>query len=191
MKEIWKDVPEYKGLYKISNLGRVKSLIKNKLLKGWLNGEGYYTVTLCLNGSKKHHVIHRLVAQVFIPNPENKTQVDHINTIRVDNSVYNLRWVTEKENSNNPLTILHLSNCKKGTKLSSETKKKCSLSHIGKKHTLITKAKLGKEVLCVERNLRFYAIKEAGRILNISDSSINQVLTGKRKTAGGFHWKYV
>lgn len=191
MEEIWRDIPEYKGLYKINNLGQVKSLINNKLLKCWMNSGGYCSVKLCLYGLKKNHVIHRLVAKAFIPNPENKTQVDHINTIRADNRVENLRWVTEKENSNNPLTVLHLSNCKKGMKLSFETKKKCSISHIGKKHSLSTKVKLGKEVMCLEKNLRFYAIREASRILNVSHSSINQVLSGKRKTAGGFHWKYI
>lgn len=111
MEEIWKDIEGYEGLYQVSNLGRVKKL--PTILKNSLDKQGYEVVQLVNeNGKKKVLKIHRLVANAFIENTENKPQVDHINTIRNDNRVENLRWVTPKENMNNPITLLKFTNKK-------------------------------------------------------------------------------
>lgn len=109
MEEIWKPVKDYEGLYEVSSMGRVKSLNyrrtgKEKVLKGKLNNSGYLKVTLCKEGKAKEYFIHRLVAIAFIPNPDNLPCIDHINTIKTKNEVVNLRWVTYKENNDNPLT---------------------------------------------------------------------------------------
>ena len=117
--EEWKDIKGYEGLYQVSNEGKVRSLIKNKELKQHLDKSGYYKVVFYNPKTKKHtnQIVSRLVANAFIPNPENKPCVDHINTIRTDNKVENLRWVNWKENSNNELTIQklygHKRSCKK------------------------------------------------------------------------------
>ena len=110
--EIFKDIKGYEGLYQISNLGNVKSLNygktgKEKLLKPAPNSKGYLNVSLVKNKKKTNFLVHRLVAQAFIPNPKPKfkKQIDHINTIRTDNRVENLRWVTSLENCNNPITL--------------------------------------------------------------------------------------
>ena len=108
-EEIWKSIKSYEGLYEISSLGRVKSLNyrgtgKEKVLKNIEDYKGYLTVCLTKNGKQKKFKIHRLVAETFIPNPESKPCIDHINTIKNDNRIKNLRWVTHKENNNNPLT---------------------------------------------------------------------------------------
>lgn len=66
---------------------------------------GYYTFILCKDGKIRSLKAHRLVAEAFIPNEDNKPEIDHINTIRSDNRVENLRWATSKENSNNPLSL--------------------------------------------------------------------------------------
>lgn len=116
LNEEWKDIKGYEGLYQVSNKGRVKSL-KNKgvdrecILKVVTN-RGYLQVRLCKNSNVKTLKIHRLVAEAFIPNPDNKPCIDHINTERTDNSVENLRWCTQKENMNNPITIKKVLNQK-------------------------------------------------------------------------------
>lgn len=108
MEEVWKDIEGYEGLYQVSNLGRVKSLGNNKtrkekVLRCRVKG-GYLFIDLHKNGELKTFKVSRLVAQAFISNPENKPIVDHINTIRTDDRIFNLRWCTQKENMNNPLT---------------------------------------------------------------------------------------
>ena len=118
--EIWKPVKGYEECYEVSSLGNVRSLdryvmcgkqyclFKGKPIKAFLDSKGYLMVDLCKNGQGKLHLVHRLVAEAFIFNPNNLPCIDHINTIRTDNRVENLRWCSYKENSNNPLTIEHI-----------------------------------------------------------------------------------
>lgn len=111
MAEIWKDIENFEGLYQISSKGRIRRITKTrkKLLKLYLDIKigGYYTATLCKNSKRTNVKVHQIVAKHFIANPENKPQIDHINANRTDNRVENLRWVTHKENMNNPLTIIN------------------------------------------------------------------------------------
>ena len=110
MKEIWKDIKGYEGLYQVSNLGNVRSMdritrdgrkIKGKNIKPHTNGNSrYLRVALCNNGKIKYENIHRLVAKAFIPNPENKPEVNHKDENPSNNFIDNLEWMTSKENSN-------------------------------------------------------------------------------------------
>lgn len=97
MEEIWKAVNEYDGLYIVSNYGNVKSLRRNIILHP-TNDDGYLKVKLQFNRKTKSVRVHRIVALAFIPNPENKAQVNHINGIKSDNRVENLEWSTNREN---------------------------------------------------------------------------------------------
>ena len=102
MLEIWKEIKDYEGLYQVSNLGRVKSLVykKERILKS-SNRKGYPQVYLCENYIKKTFRVHQLVAMEFLgykPNGYNGLFVDHINNIRIDNRVENLQLVTNRKN---------------------------------------------------------------------------------------------
>lgn len=174
MIEEWKTIEEYPD-YMVSNMGRVKSLKTNIILKNIKDNRGYLRV--CLHRKLKQ--VHRLVGSTFIPNPESKPQIDHINTDRTDNRVENLRWVTAKENHNNPLSRKHHSEVKG-----------CRASMWGRK---------GKDnpsshsVFQFDNNYnlinRFDSIRDAESALNTSN--ISACCRGKQKTAGGYKWGYV
>ena len=127
----YKKINDYEN-YLIFKTGKVFSIKRNKFLKPRIH-KGYYIIGLYKNGKRKIHSIHQLVCKHFIENSENKPCIDHINTIRTDNRVENLKWVTHKENSNNNLTKKKMSIAAKGNK-----------KWLGKKHSEETKEKMSK-----------------------------------------------
>ena len=162
--EIWMPVQGYEGIYEVSNLGRVRSLTRVVSIYSYLTNTmfertiesriksihhdkyGYGMVNLKKNGEHRTEKVHRLVAKAFIPNPQNKPCVDHINGVRDDNRVENLRWCTVKENLNFPLAKKHNSEIRKtkigklnsfyGKKHTEESKRKMSESHKKKRNTI-------------------------------------------------------
>ena len=167
--EIWKDIEGYEGLYQVSNLGRVKSLGNNKtrkekILKSTKNTNGYLEVQLCKEGKHKKYLTHRLVAQAFIPNPNNLLEVNHINEDKTDNRVDNLEYCDRKYN------------CNYGTR--------------NKKVAIVKSIPILQFSLDGELVRKWDSAEEASKELNIFRSSINECCRGRRKSAGGYRWKY-
>ena len=167
---MFRDVKNFEGLYKVSNDGRVFSVKRNKILKPKVTKDGYFEVCLfnSHNNSRCYKRVHRLVAETFIPNPENKTQVNHKDGDKTNNCVSNLEWNTPKENimhgvKNGLINVIGNLDNFKGYKV----------SQIKNGVTLNT----------------FNSIAEASRKTGIYRSGIEKVIKGKQHTAGGFYWK--
>ena len=221
MEEVWKDIVGYEGLYQVNNLGKIKSLkrvdnnnhiVKEKILKGCYDKDGYLKVIL-YNGKNKTYRVHRLVAQTFIPNPDNKPQVNHISGNKKDNSIQNLEWVTSKENVNHAW--------KTGlSKMTDERINKMKESHkgsknyfYGKPHTEEAKRKMSenkkgkytgenspvsRKVKCITTGEIFNSLSEASKLYNINASNLCNCCKGIRKSAGKhpitkekLKWKYL
>lgn len=213
MDEIFKDVVGYEGLYEVSNLGNVirinyRNTGKRKLIKPHKNKNGYVQIHLWKNEKRQMFYVHRLVAEAFILNPENKPFIDHINTIRDDNMVENLKWCTRLENNNNPLTkekvLSHLQNENHpmlGKHHTEGTKKNMSISQSGEKNHMY--GKIGekhhnsKPILQYSKDGTFIrewaSMADVQRELGISEGDISNVCARKpnHKTAGGYVWKYL
>lgn len=208
--EIWKDVVGFESRYEISNLGRLRSktitlhkkdgkieVRKGKMLTLRTNAKGYYT-HLMSNGSpnRKLCTIHRLVAKAFIPNPENKPNIDHINTVRTDNRVKNLRWCTQSENNCNKITMTKYR--KKGEFAhSDETKKKIGEKSKGRNVSLDTRIKLMNRAIPIIQFSKdgglirhFRSAREAADLFIANRTHILDCCRGKRRTAGGYRWIY-
>lgn len=97
--EVWKDIQGYEGLYQVSNLGRVKSLTKNVIMKQHLGRNGYFQLNLFKD--HKHHPcdVHKLVAKAFIPNPKHLSCINHLDETKTNNNVNNLEWCSKSYNN--------------------------------------------------------------------------------------------
>lgn len=181
IQEIWKSIKEYDN-YQISNLGRVYSLKSNRILLGWTkknkpNYDKYHWyrwISFCENGKEKRFQVHRLVAEHFIPNPENKPFVNHINGIKDDNRVENLEWVTAQENTQHAYNT-GLEKFNKKTKIAFE------------------KANKERSYKIIEINSQqvYSSIREAARQLEIGKTTISRSLKENKSVIDGkYKFKY-
>ena len=175
MEEEWKDIPEYEGLYQVSNLGRVKSLCyqgkkRDMTLKAGVLSKGYLGVVLSKDGVRKNRSIHRLVAEAFIPNPCGLPCINHKDECKTNNTVTNLEWCDYKYNN-----------------------------HYGSRMDKVSKVQLNRKDL--SRQVKqidstgtvvgvFPSLKEAERHTGIYNARISECCRGKVSSAGGFMWEY-
>lgn len=165
MRESWKPVVGYEGLYEVSNLGRIRRV---KIIEPTKKKHGYMQVSLIdRNGVQKSFRVHRIVATAFIPNPENKPQVNHKDENPENNRASNLEWATAEENTN-----------------------------YGSR-TARAAAKNGSKTPVVQLDLETHEViaeypgqSAASRATGISTSCINACLRGRQKHAGGYFWAY-
>lgn len=182
-EERWLPIVGYEGFYMVSSLGRVRLLerslvrkngsffsVHSKIKNSYKDRHGYLTVLLQKNQKAKHKLVHRLVAEAFIPNPDNKPEVNHKNGIRTDNRVQNLEWVSRNENIQHSYDFLG----HKRIHLFGKDNPRCKI---------ILKIKDG--VIIQE----FFGAKAAAKSVNACVSSIQRACTGKSKTCKGFVWK--
>lgn len=174
--EIWKDIQGYEGLYQISSCGRVKSLnSKRKYMKPLHATSGYLRVQLYKNGKPHDFYIHILVAQAFIPNRENKQEVNHKDGNKENNDVENLEWVSRSENQIHAIKT----NLRPASPMT---------GRFGKDNPN------SKVILQYNRDGTFIrewvGVAETARVLHCAPSQIFVCLCGKRKTGAGFIWKY-
>lgn len=172
--EIWLPLPNDAD-YMVSNIGRVASRKRGQwmLQSCYPNGRGYYITSV---GKGMSRLVHRLIALAFLPNPENKEFVDHINTISTDNRVENLRWATRKENNSNPLTLKHMSECRIGKNMGAE-------NHFHKEvYQYTLDGKFLRKWGSAADAARMYGAKK--------QSHITACCTGERRQSLGFIWRY-
>lgn len=165
MNEKWHNIIDYENMYQISNYGNVKSLKNNKIkiLKPQIDGCGYYQVFLYKNKKAKKYKVHQLVAKYFVSNEENLKVVNHKDGNKLNNNANNLEWCTHSYNN---------------------------------KHAYDNKLKTPcfKIIYQYSKNNKFIKVwngaLEIERCLKINNSNIIQCCKNKRKTAGGYIWKY-
>ena len=185
INEVWKDIKGYEGLYQVSNYGRVKSLpkykkqwrgglitVKERILKLHSQGTGYYNIQLFKNGICEYRYIHRLVAEAFLPNPNNLPCVNHKNENPSDNFVENLEWCTNGYNVNY------------GTRNIRVAEKQINRKDCSRQVLQYTKSGLFLK--------EYQSIAEATRETGVQGTHIIQVcqMKPKHKSAGGFIWRY-
>lgn len=155
------DIKGYEGLYAATEDGQIWSHRRQIFLKPHDNGHGYLHVILCKDGNNKHYRVNRLIAEAYLPNPDNLPEVGHRNNIRNDNELSNLYWTDRQTN------------------LDTDSFREKS------------RKKIFSKIRCVETGEIFDSQAAAARAYGIHYYGINSVLMGKQKTAAGYHWERV
>ena len=166
--ETWKAISGYEGLYQVSNLGRVKSFKhgKEKILKPQKTRCGYLRVCLCKDCHTKRLLVHRLVADAFVPNPQGLETVNHKDEVKNNNTASNLEWMSKKDN------------------LNYGTRNKRVGESLSKQVQMFDKST--GELLAT-----FPSTREAERVTGINNGNISKCCNGKSKSAGGYIWRYI
>ena len=154
------DIKGYEGLYAITSCGKVWSYRKQLFLKPGIDKDGYLQVLLYRNGKPKMRKMHRLVAEIYVPNLDNKPVVNHKDENKQNNCVNNLQWMTIEENNHYSNTFNKAAEARK------------------------------KPIYCEELNKVFESAADAARELNLYRTNICAVCNGRQKTTGGYHFRY-
>ena len=171
--EIFMPIKDYEDTYAVSNLGRVKNIKTGRILKQFKDKDDYMLVTLYKDGKRKTHKVHRLVLSNFKANPDNKPCVNHLDENPSNNNLNNLSWCTYKENNNYG---------KHNERMASTHKANGIYDKISDKYSI--------PVYCITNNTVYKSAREASKQLNLHSGSITKCCKGKRKSTGGYQFKY-
>lgn len=174
----WKPSPIFPGNYEVSDFGEVRNR-QGKRLKPGRDKDGYLYFVLCVNGERKTIKAHRLVALAYLDNPSNKPAVDHINGNKQDNRAENLRWVTNKENTNNPKTLAKV--VKKAKERLPKMYEASFQRNFGRIKTIVYK---DGEVVG-----EFASQKLAAEYTGVCASKVSQCVSGKKRSCKGYEFK--
>ena len=174
MSSVFKAIKEFEGIYEISNNGKVLSIRRNIIKRNTISKRGYHMITLNKNGKTYSRYIHRLVAEAFLNNTNNKEQVNHIDGCKANNHIDNLEWCTDRENREHAVRS-GLIDYKRSAKESAKVTSKPVLR------------------ICLHTRLvlsEYPSINEAARIYNTDSSTLTKVCKGKMKKCAGYVWEY-
>lgn len=171
----WRQVGNTK--YSVSNTGLIRNDKTNRLLSLRTYNGGYVRATLCLgkHAKGKTVLVHRIVAQAFLPNPQNKPTVNHIDGDKTNNNVSNLEWATVSENQLHRFHVLH----------------KYYSDELMADLTERSAAKRRRPIRCVETGAEYRSIRDAAEKSGVDYGNIGNCARGKYKQAGGFTWEFV
>lgn len=190
--ELWKDIKGYEGIYQVSNLGNIRSLeritifesenqhkkykanrqIKCKIKKPTVNKCGYYQTVLYKKGRKRNVLVHRIVAETFLPNLNNKPTINHIDGNKLNNKLDNLEWATYTEQ------LIHV-------------------NHILGKKSIISKQCREKRAEQLRKKVKrsdgkiYNSIREASKDSNVHSGNIVRCCKGILNKTGGYSWEYI
>lgn len=174
----WRKVPGW-PCYSVSDLGDVRRDKSGRILAGGKDKDGYRQVILSYKGKRKGIKVHRLIALTFIPNPDNKPMINHIDGNKTNNNVSNLEWVTNQENQDHFWRVID----------SEEHHRKRVETHKGK--GLLSDNPNAKAVVCIELNKTFSTLIEAEKATGVKYTKISSACHHHQKTAGGYHWEFM
>lgn len=178
---IWFPLFGHEGLYEINKDGEIKTINNLKSINSSLGKRGtiilspsktgrYLRIGLSKEGKRKYHLVHRLIAFTFIPNPDNKPHINHINGIKKDNSIGNLEWCTQSENVKHGFDILNRRPTNLGITYGNHFR--------------------SKKVVCVNTGEVFDSLRRASEFVNGNKTSISSACKNNNRTYKGFKWKY-
>lgn len=173
----WRKIKGYEK-YSVSNTGLVRNDLTGKIMLPCTTRKGYLRLNLTENGTQKNRLVHRLVAQAFVPNPNNLEVVDHINGIKDDNRVENLQWLTSQDNTK-----------KFWIGMSEERRDKIKRFLVGNANRY--RKSVSKPVICIDTGAIYESSGHAARELGICRSSILRVANGTYEQVHGYHFKFL